>query len=77
MTATTNGLLGLLFGGIGFISLLAVLTSIGNPGWPVNAATLLPIPLWAAALVAIVSLLIAACFLTRFKRQRQSGDLDA
>jgi uncharacterized membrane protein len=77
MTATTNGLLGLLFGGIGFISLLAVLTSIGNPGWPVNATTLLPIPLWAAALVAIVSLLIAACFLTRFKRQRQSGDLDA
>jgi len=77
MTATTNGLLGLLFGGIGFISLLAVLTSIGNPGWPVNAATLLPIPLWAAALFAIVSLLIAAWFLTRFKRRRQSGDLDA
>jgi hypothetical protein len=77
MTATTNGLLGLLFGGIGFISLLAVLTSIGNPGWPVNAATLLPIPLWAAALVAIVSLLIAAWFLIRFKRRRQSGELDA
>ena len=77
MTATTNGLLGLLFGGIGFISLLAVLTSIGNPGWPVNAATLLPIPLWAAALVAIITLLIAAWFLARFKRQRQAGDLDA
>lgn len=77
MTATTNGLLGLLFGGIGFIGLLAVLTSIGNPGWPVNAATLFPLPLWAAALTAIVSLLIAAWFLARFKRQRRSGDLGA
>lgn len=77
MTATTNGLLGLLFGGIGFISLLAVLTSIGNPGWPVNAATLFPFPLWVSALIAIVSLLIAAWFLTRFKKQRQLGDLDA
>jgi hypothetical protein len=77
MVPSTNALLGLLFGGIGFVTLIAVLTSIGNPGWPVNASTLLPVPLWAAALIAVASLLIAAWFASRFKKERQSEDLGA
>ena len=77
MAPSTNGILCLLFSGIGFISLLAILFSIGNPGWPVNASTLFSLPLWAAALVAVPSLLIAAWFGVRFRKERRSESLDA
>jgi hypothetical protein len=77
MIPSTNGVLCILFGGIGFVSLLAVFNSIGNPGWPVNASTLFSVPLWAAALIAVASLLIAAWFGARFKKEKDSEDLDA
>jgi hypothetical protein len=78
MTPSTNGILCLLFGGIGFVSLLAVLFSIGNPGWPVNASTLFPtLPLWVAALIAVTSLLIAIWFGARFKKEKRDENLDA
>ncbi len=77
MIPSANGILSLLFGAIGFISLLAVLNSIGVPGWPVNASTLFPFfPLWAAALISIAALLIAFWFGVRFKKEKASENLD-
>lgn len=73
MRGALNGLLCLLLGGFGLIALVAVLHSIGIPGWPINASTLFPVlPLWVVALVSLVSLLASAWFGLRFRKEQES-----